>query len=61
MKLRLKSGLSDNLKTTRVNLKKLHRKVKHNEKMCHTQELVPTFKVKATIMGWQSDHFSVIT
>ena len=35
VKLRLKSGLSNNLKTTQGNFKKLHRKIKHNEKVCH--------------------------
>ena len=39
-KLCLKSCLSNNSKTTRANLMKLHRKIKHNKKVCHTQELV---------------------
>ena len=35
----LKSCLSNNSKTTQANLMKLHRKLKHNEKVFHTQEL----------------------
>ena len=38
-KLCLKSCLSYNSKTTQANLMKLHRKIKHNEKVCHTQGL----------------------
>ena len=38
-KLCLKSCLSNNSKTTQANLMKLHRKVKHNEEMFHTQEV----------------------
>ena len=33
------SGLSNNSKTTEANLKKLHRKIEHNEKVCSAQEL----------------------
>ena len=36
---RSKSCLSNNTKTTKANLMKLHRKIEHNEKVCHTQEL----------------------
>ena len=39
VKLLLKSGLNNNKKTTQVKLKKLHQKIKHNEKMSHKQEL----------------------
>ena len=35
----MKSYLSNNSKTTKANLRKLHRKIKHNEKVCHAQEL----------------------
>ena len=38
-KLCLKSCLSYNSKTTQANLMKLHRKIKHNEDVCHTQKL----------------------
>ena len=44
-KLRSQSGqrsklcLSNNSKTTEANLTKLHRKIEHNEKVCHAQEL----------------------
>ena len=36
---RSKSCLSNNSKTTKVNLTKLHRKLEHNEKVCSAQEL----------------------
>ena len=36
---RSKSCLSNNSKTTELNLTKLHRKKEHNEKVCHAQEL----------------------
>ena len=36
---RSKSCLSNKSKTTQVNLTKLHRKIKHNEKVCCAQEL----------------------
>ena len=36
---RSKSCLSNNSKTTEANLKKLHRKIEHNEKVCHAQVL----------------------
>ena len=36
---RSKSCLSNNSKTTEVNLTKLYRKIEHNEKVCHAQEL----------------------
>ena len=36
---RSKSCLSNNSKTTEANLTKLHRKIDHNEKVCHAQEL----------------------
>ena len=36
---RSKLCLSNNSKTTEANLTKLYRKVKHNEKVCHAQEL----------------------
>ena len=35
--------------TTEANLIKLHRKIKHNEKVCRAHDLVPTSKVKAAI------------
>ena len=35
--------------TTEANLIKLHRKIKHNEKVFHTQDFVPTPKVKVAI------------
>ena len=35
----LKSCLSNNSKTTETNLMKLHRKIYHNEKVCHAQDL----------------------
>ena len=31
--------LSNNSKTTETNLKKLHRRIEHNEKVCSTEEL----------------------
>ena len=34
-----KSCLSNNSKTTEANLTKLHRRIEHNEKVCHTQKL----------------------
>ena len=36
---RSKSCLSNNSKTTEANVTKLHRKIKHNEKVCCTQKL----------------------
>ena len=33
-----KSCLSNNSKTTEANLTKLHRKIDHNEKVCHAQK-----------------------
>ena len=33
----VKVGLSNDSKTTEVNLMKLHRKIEHNEKVCRTQ------------------------
>ena len=39
VKLCLKSGLNNNLKTTKTILKKLHRKIKHRSKVFHTQKL----------------------
>ena len=36
---RSKSCLSNNSKTTKANLTKLHRKLEHNEKVCSAQEL----------------------
>ena len=36
---RSKSCLSNNPKTTEANLKKLHRKIEHYEKVCSAQEL----------------------
>ena len=36
---RSKSYLSNNSKTIEANLTKLHRKMEHNEKVCHAQEL----------------------
>ena len=36
---RSKSCLSNNSKTTEANLTKLHRKIEHNEKVCHAREL----------------------
>ena len=36
---RSKSCLSNNSKITEANLKKFHRKIEHNEKVCHAQEL----------------------
>ena len=38
-KLCLKSSLGNNSKTTKVYLMKLHWKIKHNKKVCHTQDL----------------------
>ena len=35
----VKLCLSNNTKTTEVNLTKLHRKIEHNEKVCRAQEL----------------------
>ena len=63
VKLRLKSGLSNNSKNTSANLKKLHQKIKCSEKVCHTHDLgsTVTFKEKATIRGQKSNHFSAIT
>ena len=37
--LRSKSCFSNNSKTAEANLTKLHRKIEHNEKVCHAQEL----------------------
>ena len=39
-----KSYLSHNLKTTEANVMKLHRKIKHTEKVCHAQELGSNFQ-----------------
>ena len=36
---RSKSCLSNTSKTTEANLTKLHRKIEHNEKVCHAPEL----------------------
>ena len=36
---RSKSCHSNNSKTTEANLRKFHRKIEHNEKVCHAQEL----------------------
>ena len=36
---RSNSCLSNNSKTTEANLMKLHRKIEHNEKVCHAQEI----------------------
>ena len=36
---RSKSCRSNNSKTTEANLTKLHRKIEHNEKVCHAQDL----------------------
>ena len=36
---RSNSCLSNNSKTTEANLTKLHRKIEHNEMVCHAQEL----------------------
>ena len=36
---RSKSCLNNNSKTTEANLRKLHGKIEHNEKVCHAQEL----------------------
>ena len=36
---RSKSCLSNNSKTTEVNLTKLHRKIEHNERVCSAQDL----------------------
>ena len=35
----LKLCLSNNSKTTQANLMKLHRKIRHKKKVCHTQKL----------------------
>ena len=35
--------------TTETNLIKLHRKIKHNEKVCRAHDLVPMPKVKVAI------------
>ena len=35
--------------TTEANLIKLHRKIKHNERVCHALILVPTSKVKVAV------------
>ena len=37
--VRYKSCLSDSSKTTEANLMKLHRKIKHNEKVCRAHDL----------------------
>ena len=39
VQLCLKSCLINNLKTIQANLMKLHRKIKHNENVCHAQEI----------------------
>ena len=39
--VRYKSCLSDNLKSTEANLMKLHREIKHNQKVHRVQELSP--------------------
>ena len=36
-------------KLLKQNLMKLHRKIEHNEKVCHAQEICSTPKVKVTI------------
>ena len=38
-KVRGQNRLSNNSKTAEANLMKLHRKIEHNEKVCHAQEL----------------------
>ena len=48
---RSKSCLSNNSKSTEANLTKLHRKIEHIEKVCRAQWLVPTPKVKVTVMS----------
>ena len=38
-KVRSKSSLSNNSKTTEATLTKLHRKIEHNQKVCRAEEL----------------------
>ena len=40
---------------------KFQREIKHNEKVCHAHNLVPTFKVKAAIRGQRSSRHSAVT
>ena len=49
--------------TTEANLMKIHRKLKHNEKVCciHDYIYVPKLKVKVTIWGQSSKYVSAIT
>ena len=62
---RSKSCLSNNSKTTEANLRKLHRKIEHNEKVCRAQELgsyaqsqgsLAVFKVTARDQGHYKGH-----
>ena len=62
---RSKSRLSNNSKTTEANLRKLHRKIEHNEKVCRAQEFgsyaqgqgsLAVFKVTARDQGHYKGH-----
>ena len=57
----LKLCLSHNLKTLEANLMKLHRKRKHNEKVCHAQELGSYAQGQSHCQGLGSKQVSVIT
>ena len=46
VKLCLKSCPSNNSKTTEVTVMKLHRKIKHNERVYHAQDLGPMSRPK---------------
>ena len=57
VKLRLKSGLNNNKRSTQTNLKKLHRKIKHNKKVCQTQELGSHIKGQGLNQGLEVKYF----
>ena len=48
---RSKSCLSNNAKTTEANLTKLHRKIEHNKKVCHAQDLGSYAKGHSQVRG----------
>ena len=43
-------------KSTKANLIKIHRKIKHHERICHAQHIGLTLKVKVIIRGQRSSH-----
>ena len=57
VKLCLKSCLSSYSNTTQANLMKLHRKIKHNEKVGHTQDLSFHIQGQGHNQGWKVKSF----